>query len=150
GVTPPDQSVDLTGSGIDLHSQGVFQVNLAYNGTMLTETITDETLASHPTFTHAYTVNIPALLGSDVCYAGFTSGTGGLTTVADVQKWTYSFTEPKPGPGSSRNTAPQSASSLAPATTSGSTSPSDTALAATLAASASDPGSPLGANNVLM
>jgi hypothetical protein len=92
-----EASIDLTSSGIDLHSQDVFQVRLTYDGTTLTETITDETLASHPTFTHSYTVDIPSFIGGNVGYAGFTAGTGGLTTVADVQTWTYSFVEPKPG-----------------------------------------------------
>jgi hypothetical protein len=94
---PGEQSIDLTSSGIDLHSQDVFQINLTYDGTTLTETITDETLASHPMFTHSYTVNTPALIGGNVAYAGFTGGTGGLTTVADVQTWTYQFTQPRPG-----------------------------------------------------
>jgi hypothetical protein len=89
---PGDVLVDLTSTGIDLHSQDVFQVTLAYNGTMLTETITDT--VTHATFTTSYTVNIAALIGGDVGYAGFTGGTGGLTTVADVQTWTYTFTSP--------------------------------------------------------
>jgi hypothetical protein len=152
GVTPPDQSVDMTGSGIDLHSQDVFQVHLTYDGTTLTETITDETLASHPSFTHSYTVNIPALIGGNVAYAGFTGGTGGLTTVADVKTWTYSFTEPAPGNGGPP-AAPTSVSSLAPApaTSSGSTSTSGTAQADPLAVAASASSStPGGTNNMLM
>jgi hypothetical protein len=99
GLIPPDQSIDLTGSGIDLHSQDVFQVHLTYDGTTLTETITDETLASHPSFTTSYTVDIPSFIGGNVGYAGFTGGTGGLTTVADVLTWTYTFTQPGPGGG---------------------------------------------------
>jgi hypothetical protein len=87
---PGDVLVDLTGTGIDLHSQDVFQVTLGYSGTTLTETITDT--ATHATFTTSYTVNIPALVGGNVGYAGFSGGTGGLTTVADVQTWTYQFT----------------------------------------------------------
>jgi transposase len=63
------------------------------------ETITDETLASHPSFTHSYTVDIPSFVGGNVGYVGFTGGTGGLTTVADVRTWTYSFTQPSPGGG---------------------------------------------------
>jgi hypothetical protein len=127
----------------------VFQVKLAYNGTTLTETITDETLASHPTFTHSYTVNIPSIIGSSLAYVGFTGGTGGLTTVADVQTWTYSFTEPAPG-NSGTPAAPTSASSSAPATSSGSTSTSGTAQADPLAVAASTSSSTPGTNNVLM
>ncbi len=87
GVNPGDSSVDMTGSGIDLHSQHVMAVTLTYNGVTLTETITDT--ITNASFSHSYTVDIPALLGSNVGYVGFTGGTGGLTTVADVQTWTY-------------------------------------------------------------
>jgi hypothetical protein len=90
---PGDVLVDLTHTGIDLHSQDVFQVTLGYDGATLTETITDT--VTHATFTTSYAVNIPALVGGDVGYAGFTGGTGGLTTVADVQTWTYQFTAPQ-------------------------------------------------------
>jgi hypothetical protein len=91
---PGEASIDMSGSGIDLQSQDVFQVTLTYSGTTLTETITDT--VTNATFTTSYTVNIAALVGGDVGYAGFTGGTGGLTTVADVQTWTYQFTEPGP------------------------------------------------------
>jgi hypothetical protein len=90
----PDASVDLTGTGIDLHSSDPFQVNLTYDGTTLTETITDT--VTHATFTTSYVVNIPGLLGSDVGYMGFTGGTGGLTAVQDVTSWTINTTLPRP------------------------------------------------------
>jgi hypothetical protein len=93
---PNEQSIDLTGSGIDLHSQHVFAVTLTYDGTTLTETITDT--ATQASFTTAYTVDIVGAIGSDVAYAGFTAGTGGLTTIADVDTWSYQFTEPSFGP----------------------------------------------------
>jgi hypothetical protein len=88
-----EASIDLSGTGIDLHSQHPFRVTLSYSGTTLTETITDtQTGAS---FTTSYTgVNIAALVGSDVAYVGFGGGTGGLTTVADIQTWTYRFASP--------------------------------------------------------
>jgi hypothetical protein len=93
GVNSSDVSIDLTGTGIDLHSQDVFSVTLSYTGTTLTETITDT--VTKATFTHAYTVDIAALVGSDVGYVGFTGGTGGLTSVQDIQSWTYQATEPR-------------------------------------------------------
>jgi hypothetical protein len=96
GVNPGDVSIDLTGTGIDLHSQDVFQVTLTYDGTTLTETIKDTNTGA--TFNHSYTVDIGTQVGS-LGYVGFTGGTGGLTTVADVQTWTYQFTEPGPGQG---------------------------------------------------
>jgi hypothetical protein len=92
GLAPgfPDASVDLTGTGIDLHSGDPFKVNLGYDGTTLTETITDT--VTNASFTTTYVVNIPGLVGSDVGYMGFTGGTGGLTAVQDVQSWTIQTT----------------------------------------------------------
>src|SRR5262249_8797415 len=91
----PDTSIDLTGTGIDLHSSHTFTVNLAYDGTTLTETITDT--VTKATFTTTYEVNIAGLVGSDVGYMGFTGGTGGLTAVQDIFSWTIQTTLPPRG-----------------------------------------------------
>jgi hypothetical protein len=92
GLAPgfPDTSIDLTGTGIDLHSGHAFKVNLGYDGTTLTETMTDT--VTNATFTTTYAVNIPGLVGSDVGYMGFTGGTGGLTAVQDILSWTVKTT----------------------------------------------------------
>lgn len=83
-------SIDLTGSGIDLHSGHIFNVGMIYDGTTLQVTITDAlTLA---TATQSYQVNIPALLGANTGWVGFTGGTGGQTAIQNVLKWTYSPT----------------------------------------------------------
>ncbi len=96
GVEPNAiDSINLTGTGIDFHSGHVFNVSMTYNGTTLQVTITDAvTLASA---TQAYTVNIPALVGGDTAWVGFTAGTGGLTAVNTVLNWTYSVTTPGGG-----------------------------------------------------
>src|SRR5271163_1565815 len=58
-----------------------------YDGSTLNVTITDtNTLA---TASQSYSVNIPAIVGSTSAYVGFTGGTGGLTSVQDVQSWTF-------------------------------------------------------------
>src|SRR5262249_36027327 len=62
-------------------------------GTTLTETIMDTVTSA--TFTTSYVVNIAALVGSDVGYAGFTGGTGGLSAVQDILSWTFQTTIPK-------------------------------------------------------
>src|SRR5262249_23489926 len=60
-------------------------------GTTLTETIRDtSTMAS---FTTSYTVNIPAIVGSDTAYVGFGGGTGGLNALHDILTWTYTEQE---------------------------------------------------------
>jgi hypothetical protein len=110
---PGEQTVDMSGTGIDLHSQDDFRVMLTYSGTTLTETITDT--VTNATFATSYTVNVGALVGGAVGYAGFTGGTGGLTTVADVRTWTYQFTQP--GPSQPQLAAGGSAAGAAPALT---------------------------------
>jgi len=80
--------VDLTGSGIDLHSGDTFSVTLTYDGIKLTEKITD--VQTGAVFTTTYTLDIGAVLGGNSGYVGFTAGTGGRTTTQSVSSWTYS------------------------------------------------------------
>jgi hypothetical protein len=87
GASPTTPFVDLTGSGIDLHSGHVFNVHMVYDGTNLTMTITDAT--TNAAFTHAFPINIPAIVGGNSAYVGFTGGTGGLTAIQEVITWTY-------------------------------------------------------------
>ena len=88
GLSGP--SIDLTGSGIDLHSGHIFNAAISYNGTTLTVTIKDTVTGA--TATQNYTVNIPTVIGSTTAYAGFTGGTGGLTAVQNVLNWSYTAT----------------------------------------------------------
>jgi hypothetical protein len=94
GLNPsfPDASVNLDGSGIDLHSQDAFQVTLTYDGSSLRETIEDN--ASGASFTTSYLVDIPAVLGGTQAYVGFTGGSGGFTAVQDIETWTGTFPPP--------------------------------------------------------
>jgi hypothetical protein len=88
GAAPTVPAVDMTSSGVNLLSGDVMNVQLSYNGTTLTLTITDaSTLKS---FTTNWTVNIPATVGNTTALVGFTGGTGGLTAIQDVLSWTYS------------------------------------------------------------
>jgi hypothetical protein len=80
-------SVDMTGSGINLHSGHVFTATLAYDGATLTETILDTVTGA--TFTRAYTVNIVAALGRSTAFVGFTAGTGSLAATQDILSWNY-------------------------------------------------------------
>jgi len=80
-------SIDLTGTGIDLHSGDPIQANLTYDGTTLTVILTDT--VTKATATQTYTVNIPSLVGGATAYVGFTGGTGGLTATQDILNWTF-------------------------------------------------------------
>jgi hypothetical protein len=80
-------SVDLRGTGIDLHSGDVFMVHMSYDGTALGVTITDA--ATGAAATQTYIVDIPGAIGGPIAYAGFTAGTGDLTATQDILSWTF-------------------------------------------------------------
>ena len=95
GSVPTTPSVDLTGSGIDLHSGDVMNVQISYDGANLNMTITDPT--ANATFTHAWPVSISSVIGANTAYAGFTAGTGGLTAIQDIINWTLTSGAGVPG-----------------------------------------------------
>jgi hypothetical protein len=86
GVSPTTPAVDMTSSGVNLHSGDVFHVHMTYDGTTLTMTITD--LTTNATFTTSWAVNIPSLVGGSAAYVGFTAGTGGATATQEIIGWT--------------------------------------------------------------
>lgn len=89
GVAPTNVgSIDLTPSGLDLHSGDTFQVAMTYDGTTLAVTITDT--VTNKSATQNYTINIPTTVGNTTAYVGFTGGTGGLTATQDILTWTFS------------------------------------------------------------
>ena len=95
GLPPnvPDISINLNGTGIDLHSGHHFSATLTYNNTAhtLMETITDQDDPAHPTFTKTYdNVDLASFLGGNLGYVGFTGGTGGLTAVQNINSWSLS------------------------------------------------------------
>lgn len=87
GVEPFTPAVDLTSSGIDLHSGDTMAVHIAYDGTNLTMTITDAVV--NATFTQSWPINIPAAIGGNLAFAGFTGGTGGLSASQKIESWTF-------------------------------------------------------------
>jgi hypothetical protein len=91
GAVPTGSSIDMTSSGVSLHSGHPLSVNLSYNGTTLVETVTDTVTSAH--FTRSYTVDIPTIVGGSTAYAGFTAATGGLGANQNVTAWTYSASQ---------------------------------------------------------
>jgi hypothetical protein len=88
GASPTTPFVDMTSSGVNLHSGDIFNVQMNYDGTNLTMTITDTTTAA--TFTQIWPINIPSTVGGNLAFAGFTGGTGGNTAIQDIIGWTMS------------------------------------------------------------
>ena len=123
GATPTVPAVDMTSSGVSLLSGDVMNVQLSYDGTTLTLTITDATTLKN--FTTSWTVNIPTTVGSTTALVGFTGGTGGLTAIQDVLSWTYSTgssTNPPPAPTNVTATAGNGQVGLSWSASSGATS----------------------------
>ena len=104
-------SIDLTPTGINLHSGDIFQVNMSYDGTTLSVTISDT--QTHVSATQSYTINIPSTVGSPNAFVGFTGGTGGLTATQDILTWTFSPNAPaSPAAPSGLGATPASATSV--------------------------------------
>jgi hypothetical protein len=87
GASPTVPATTL-GGNVNLHSGDVFQVQITYNGTTLTMTITDTTTPAD-TFTTAFPVNIPSTVGANTALVGFTAGTGGKTATQEIITWNY-------------------------------------------------------------
>jgi hypothetical protein len=73
---------------VNLHSGDVFEVQIVYDGTTLTLTITDAT-APADTFVTSFPIDIPATVGGPTALVGFTAGTGGQTAKQEILSWTY-------------------------------------------------------------
>lgn len=84
---PTVPAVDLTGTGIDLHSGHIFHAQMAYDGTAnLALTLTDT--ETHATYSHTFAVDVPKTIGGVIAYIGFTGGTGFDTAKQDILSWT--------------------------------------------------------------
>jgi Chitobiase/beta-hexosaminidase C-terminal domain/Legume lectin domain/Fn3 associated len=86
GASPTSPAITL-GGGVNLQSGDVFAVHIGYDGATLTMTITDT--ATNATFTTSWPINIPATVGGNAAFVGFTGGTGHYTAVQDIRSWTY-------------------------------------------------------------
>src|SRR5262249_35146820 len=75
GATGSTGQIDMTSAGIDFRQNHTYQVDLAYDGSTLRETIKD--LVSGSTFTTSYAINLRDALGADTAFVGFTGGTRG-------------------------------------------------------------------------
>jgi murein DD-endopeptidase MepM/ murein hydrolase activator NlpD len=87
GSSPTLPAIDMTGSGINLHSGHAMSAHLAYDGTTLTLLITDT--STNASFRTSFSVNIPSIVGGNSAYVGFTGGTGGVTATQDILTWRY-------------------------------------------------------------
>ena len=87
GAAPTVPSIDLSTTGINLHSGDVISAHIVYDGTTLNIILTDTVTGASTTV--SVPVNIPALTGSTSAYFGFTGGTGGLSAIQNILTWSY-------------------------------------------------------------
>ena len=88
----PNPEYDMSGSGINMESGHLMRCTLAYNGTTLTESLTDTVTGA--TYTNSYAANIPSLVGGNTAYVGFGGSTGAATAVQNLTSWTYTVESP--------------------------------------------------------
>jgi hypothetical protein len=74
GAAPTVPAVNLSSTGINLHSGDVMHAHMVYDGTNLTMTLTDTVTSA--TVTEVFPVNIPSVVGGSTAWVGFTGGTG--------------------------------------------------------------------------
>jgi LysM repeat protein len=87
GVSPTVPAIDLSTTGIDLHSDDTMQVQLAYNGTILSMTMTD--MVTGATYSTSWPVSLTSIVGGSTAYVGFTGGSGGLSSSQKILTWIY-------------------------------------------------------------
>ncbi|MGB7720566.1 MAG: BACON domain-containing carbohydrate-binding protein [Bryobacteraceae bacterium] len=70
----------------------LWTVNISYNGSNLTVTLTDPAKGSSFTAINNYPINLASVLGQNTAYVGFTSGTGAGWENHDIVNWTFANT----------------------------------------------------------
>jgi len=87
GAVPETPAIDLSSTGINLHGDDATGIQLAYNGSVLSMTIYD--FVTQTSYSTSWVVNIPAIVGGNTAYVGFTGGTEELTSSQKILNWTY-------------------------------------------------------------
>ena len=91
-----DPNSGITTGSVSLVSGDPIGVVLSYNGTTLTETLTDLNNPSEVFAASTSAINLPQILGGDSAFVGFTGGTGGGYSTQTISNFTYSSTVPEP------------------------------------------------------
>ncbi len=94
GASPTVPAIDMTSSGVILASGDTMIAQMTYDGTNLAMTITD--IVTNAVFTHTFPVNIPATIGSNLAYIGFTGGSGGNSSSQKIENWMFTSQAPSP------------------------------------------------------
>ena len=87
GAFPGTSSIDMTPSGINLHTGDIFYVHVTYDGVILNWTVIDSVTGA--VFSASKAIDIPTVIGGPAAFVGFTGGSGGLTAIQDILAWTF-------------------------------------------------------------
>ncbi|HVT83413.1 MAG TPA: fibronectin type III domain-containing protein, partial [Phycisphaerae bacterium] len=79
--------VGWNNSNFNLRSYDVTRATIAYDGTTLTVTLKD--LITNATVTQNYTIDIPATIGGNQAWVGFTAASGHFGAYQAIWNWTY-------------------------------------------------------------
>jgi hypothetical protein len=93
GSDPPSSNPRST-SPLSLSSGDPIQVHLVYDGSILSETLTD--LTTFGQFSSTNSVNISSFVGNETALVGFTGATGAETSTQTIQNFTFTAV-PEPG-----------------------------------------------------
>jgi hypothetical protein len=75
-----------------LSNGDLWTVNISYNGSALTVTLTDPAEGSSFTALNNYPINLSSILGQNTAYAGFSAGSGSGWENHDIVSWTFANT----------------------------------------------------------
>ena len=107
--SPPQNSYQVAGCMSNGH---LWTVNIGYDGTKLTVTLSDPSEGASFTAISGYTINLASILGQNTAYVGFTSGTGSGWENHDIVNWSFANTVPTGTPSSGCSYAVAAASPL--------------------------------------
>jgi hypothetical protein len=77
----------------------LWTVNISYDGSNLTVTLTDPAEGSSFTAINSYPINLASVLGQNTAFVGFTAGTGSGWENHDIVNWTFANTSQLPTTG---------------------------------------------------
>jgi hypothetical protein len=70
----------------------LWNVNISYDGSKLTTTLTDPAKAASFVAINSYAIDIASILGTNTAYVGFTASTGGGYENQDIVSWQFANT----------------------------------------------------------
>lgn len=84
----------LNTSPVALDAQRPIRVQITYSGGVLSTNLMD--LSNQDTFSTSQAINIPAIVGSEFAYVGFTGGTGAGVSLQQISNFSFTTSVPEP------------------------------------------------------